>query len=72
MRFDEAFDILVEHCARVSAGLAAAAGQRVSTYGNDDRRYSQKLLGPTQSRSRNTYPAALSALRPGPHASDDG
>jgi hypothetical protein len=35
MRFDEAFDILVEHCARVSADLAAAAGQRVSTYGND-------------------------------------
>jgi hypothetical protein len=40
MRFDEAFDILVEHCARVSPSLAAATGRlansaRVNTYGND-------------------------------------
>jgi hypothetical protein len=36
MRFDEAFDILVEHCARfaVSPGHAANAS-RTSTYGND-------------------------------------
>jgi hypothetical protein len=41
MRFDEAFDILVEHCAQISPGLNAAersysAGSaRMSTYGND-------------------------------------
>jgi hypothetical protein len=42
MRFDEAFDILVEHCARVSPGLAAtstnaatASTARRDTYGND-------------------------------------
>jgi hypothetical protein len=40
MRFDEAFDILVEHCAQVSPNLAAARGRaalsaRNSTYGND-------------------------------------
>ncbi len=40
MRFDEAFDILVEHCARVAPGLLATTGflgssARNSTYGND-------------------------------------
>jgi len=40
MRFDEAFDILVEHCAQVAAILLTAAGPygnsvRSSTYGND-------------------------------------
>jgi len=41
MRFDEAFDILVEHCARVSPDLAAAGtghsaiSIRVNTFGND-------------------------------------
>lgn len=40
MRFDEAFDILVDHCAQVSPSLAAATGRyagsaRNSTYGND-------------------------------------
>jgi hypothetical protein len=40
MRFDEAFDILVEHCVRVAPGLLAATGPygnsaRNSTYGND-------------------------------------
>ena len=87
MRFDEAFDILVEHCARVSADLAAAAGQRVSTYGNDiwiadivksywvQRRAAQETL--TQQRYLPFYDAAwklcrIGVLRLGPHASDDG
>lgn len=40
MRFDEAFDILVEHCAQVASSLLAATGHaansaRNSTYGND-------------------------------------
>jgi hypothetical protein len=40
MRFDEAFDILVEHCARISPSLTATTGHmansaRMSTYGND-------------------------------------
>src|SRR5438046_2820295 len=40
MRFDEAFDVLVEHCAARSRQLAAATGRTVSiargqTYGND-------------------------------------
>jgi hypothetical protein len=40
MRFDEAFEILVDHCAAVSPGLSAATGRhggsgRNSTYGND-------------------------------------
>jgi hypothetical protein len=40
MRFDEAFEILVDHCAAVSPALAAATGRngssaRNSTYGND-------------------------------------
>jgi len=40
MRFDEAFDVLVEHCAQVAPGLAAATGfganaARNGTYGND-------------------------------------
>lgn len=40
MRFDEAFEILVEHCARISPSLAAATGHaansaRTSSYGND-------------------------------------
>lgn len=40
MRFDEAFEILVEHCARISPSLTAATGHaansaRMSTYGND-------------------------------------
>jgi hypothetical protein len=40
MRFDEAFDILVDHCAQVAPSLLAAKGHgansaRQSTYGND-------------------------------------
>jgi hypothetical protein len=40
MGFDEAFDILVEHCVSMSPGLAAATNQygssaRTNTYGND-------------------------------------
>ena len=40
MRFDEAFELLVDHCAAVSPGLAAATGRygssaRTSTFGND-------------------------------------
>jgi hypothetical protein len=40
MRFDEAFDILVEYCVNVSPSLSAARGRaassaRTSTYGND-------------------------------------
>jgi hypothetical protein len=40
MRFDKAFEILVEHCARVSPIRSAATGHaansaRTSTYGND-------------------------------------
>jgi hypothetical protein len=39
MRFDEAFDALVDHCAQISPSLSAATGQyqgaRTSTYGND-------------------------------------
>jgi hypothetical protein len=40
MRFDEALEILIEHCASASGSLAAATGpyassSRTSTYGND-------------------------------------
>ena len=40
MRFDEAFDVLAQHCAAVSPGLAATTGRygspaRTSTHGND-------------------------------------
>jgi hypothetical protein len=84
MRFDEAFDILVEHCASVSPSLATAPkAARMSTYGNDiwiaaivqNYRASHRVQGDhTEEYYLPFYDAAwelcrIGVLRPGPHAS---
>ena len=84
MRFDEAFDILVEHCARFAASPGYAANTaRTSTYGNDIwitavvRSYYTSRMDPNALREEHYLPfydaawelCRIGVLRPGLHAS---
>jgi hypothetical protein len=83
MRFDEAFDILLEHCAKfsISAGPSANAA-RTSTYGNDVwitavvRTYYTSRMDPNSLMAEHYLPfydaawelCRIGVLRPGLHA----